>query len=207
MSPFMNRSQNTKHFDSVLRNVRDMANWNFVTSALWPHFLGRDHGHHFVLPLWAYPHTKINVPAPRYTRVHNPITPGAIYSSHCEKNMADKQRTFELTYWCRSIRSSPFCCLKESVSSINFALEVKISLKHAHTIAQYTQHRIYTKSHDARVSLGFSDRRLCRDRCPSIYLFRDVQQRRQSLPCPLLNVVFPWFTQSSLATTNFYCST
>ena len=41
------RSQNTKHFDSVLRNVWDMANWNFVTSALWPRFLGQGHRHHF----------------------------------------------------------------------------------------------------------------------------------------------------------------
>ena len=40
LKPFMSQTQKTKHFDSVLRNSWDMANWNFVTSTLWHHFLG-----------------------------------------------------------------------------------------------------------------------------------------------------------------------
>ena len=39
------RSQNTKHFDIALRIARDVVNWNFVTFALWPHFLGQGQGH------------------------------------------------------------------------------------------------------------------------------------------------------------------
>ena len=55
LKPLRSRSQNTKHFDSVLRHARDMDNWNFVTSELWPHFLGQgqSQGHDFhisVLP-------------------------------------------------------------------------------------------------------------------------------------------------------------
>jgi len=36
----------------------------------------------------------------------------------------------ELTYWCRSIRSSAFCRRIESVSSISFALDCSTSLQH-----------------------------------------------------------------------------
>ena len=50
LKPFRGQSQNTKHFVATLRFARDMANWNFVTSALWPHFLGQGHvGHHLVI--------------------------------------------------------------------------------------------------------------------------------------------------------------
>ena len=48
LNPFISRSQTTKHCESVLRNARFMANWNFVTSAFdrGPRFLcqGQDHG-------------------------------------------------------------------------------------------------------------------------------------------------------------------
>ena len=37
--------------------------------------------------------------------------------------------TFELTYWCRSIRSSAFCCLNPSVSVINVERVCNISLQ------------------------------------------------------------------------------
>ena len=38
------RSQNYKHFDNALKNAWDMANWNFMTSDLWPHSLGQGRG-------------------------------------------------------------------------------------------------------------------------------------------------------------------
>ena len=61
LRPLRSWSQNTKHFDSVLRNARDMAIWNFVTVTLWPDFLGQDQGHwhHFGIfihfPHWGLP--------------------------------------------------------------------------------------------------------------------------------------------------------
>ena len=74
---------------------RDMANWNFVTSALRPHFQGQGRGYHFdicVLPLSRTTSTpKISFPAPwadfvthtHTHRAHHPITARAIYSSRC----------------------------------------------------------------------------------------------------------------------------
>ena len=43
LKPIGSQSQNTKYFDCALRIATDMANWNFVTSALWHHFEGHDH--------------------------------------------------------------------------------------------------------------------------------------------------------------------
>ena len=101
LKQFMSRSQNTIHFEYVLRISRDMAIWNFCNSALWIHFLGQGHWHHFdffVLPRRGLPsHQKsssehlelISLHPHMHTRAHHPITARAIYSS-CFKNKVNQ---------------------------------------------------------------------------------------------------------------------
>ena len=70
LKPFRSRFQNTKPFASALILARDRVNWNAVTSALWPNFLGQGqrHGHSFdivvLFPSNAISKTKICFPAP-----------------------------------------------------------------------------------------------------------------------------------------------
>ena len=57
--------------------------------------------------------------------------------------------------------------------------------------------------------LGYYDRRLCCDGCPSIFVIHDVhdvRQRQQWLACPFLGVVLPRFPRSSGTTTTLCCS-
>ena len=41
VKPFRSHYPDTKYFDAVLRLTRDMVNWNFLTLALWPRYLGQ----------------------------------------------------------------------------------------------------------------------------------------------------------------------
>ena len=63
-----------------------------------------------------------------------------------------------------------------------------------------------TNSHDVQLSLRYSDRRLHCDGRLLTSAVCDVQQRRQWLACPLLDVAPSWLTWSSSATTTIYCS-
>ena len=60
---------------------------------------------------------------------------------------------------------------------------------------------------DVLALFGYSDRRLrCNGCCPLTSVICDAQQRRQWLVFPFLDVVRPWYTLSSTATTTIYCS-
>jgi hypothetical protein len=54
------------------------------------------------------------------------------FSSNCKTlvgGISSSALTLEFMYWCRSIRSSAFCCWRASVSVISVAREVRVSLK------------------------------------------------------------------------------
>ena len=61
----------TKHFESVLRSARHVPNWNLVTSALWPHFLGQcqDHQHYFGIFVGVLPPSR-TTPKPKTTSIY-----------------------------------------------------------------------------------------------------------------------------------------
>ena len=110
-----------KHFDSVLRTVPDMANLNFVTSALWPHFIGHCYGHHF--DIFALPLSKTTpTPKPRadfvtHIHTHHPMTARAIYSSCC-KNWSKTDILFFIYLcerkWFPSVGHEVSCVLSSS---------------------------------------------------------------------------------------------
>ena len=58
-----------------------------------------------------------------------------------------------------------------------------------------------TNTHDTQASLVSSDRRLRYTGRTSTYVVCDAQHRWQWLACSFLQVVSPWFTRSSSATT------
>ena len=87
LKPFICRSQGT-----ILTLFREVP--NFVTYALWPHFLGQGQGPDTILTFFSPPrqasylHGKISIPAPWadfvthiHKRAHHPITARALFNS------------------------------------------------------------------------------------------------------------------------------